>query len=647
MKRSAKDTAISARKITRRGLVLGGLQASIVGMLALRMRYLQVEQADQFRMLAEENRINIRLLAPPRGLIYDRNGVLIAANEQNYRIVIVREDAGDVDEIIARVAQLVPLDPAELERVRKELKRRSPFVPVTLADRMSWSEFSTVAVNSPSLPGITPEVGLSRTYPLKEDFAHIVGYVGPVSDYDLNKIDDQDPLLQIPKFQIGKSGIETRMEKSLRGSAGAKQIEVNAVGRVMRELSRRDGNPGDNLRLTIDAQLQNYIQVRLGDFSAGAVVIDPQNGDILAAGSTPSFDPNLFVRGISSADYGSLTSNPYRPLANKSVQGTYPPGSTYKMVTTLAALEEGLVTPEETVYCPGYYQLGRRRFHCWKSGGHGKVDLNKSLRESCDVYYYEMAQRIGVEKMTAMAQRLGLGQRFDIPMSAVAKGLTPTKTWKELNRGGSWVVGDSLNSAIGQGFVLASPLQLAVMTARLSTGRAVTPRLVKSIDGIEEPIRGNQSLGLNETDLSYVRQAMFDVSNTRRGTAYRSRIIDDAFRMAGKTGTSQVYSITAAERAQGVTKNEDLPWDRRDHALFVSFAPFDNPRVAVAVVVEHGGGGSRVAAPIARDIVLQALYKGTPPLSAYPQAARPDIKIQQESLKLRQTPPNSTGQDRV
>ncbi len=647
MKRQPKDTAESNRRITRRGLVVGAVQLGFVGLLGMRMRQLQIEESDQYRLLAEENRINIRLLPPPRGLIHDRNGETIAENTQNYRIVMVREDAGDVDEVIARLQELVYLDPSNLERARKEIKRRSPFVPVTITDQITWEELSRVAVNSPALPGITPDVGLSRRYPMRDDYAHIVGYVGPVSDYDLSRIDDQDPLLQIPKFQIGKSGIENKMEKTLRGSAGAKQIEVNAVGRVMRELGRREGDPGGNLRLTVDSRLQNYVQARLGEESAAAVVVDTRTGDILAAGSTPSFDPNKFVRGISVKDYGELTGNKYRPLANKSVQGTYPPGSTFKMVVALAALEAGAVGPEETVYCPGHMELGNRRFHCWKRGGHGQVDLNKSLEQSCDVYYYDLSLRIGVDKITEMANKLGLGVRPDIPMSAVAEGLTPTRAWKQEVKGQSWLKGDTLNASIGQGFVLASPLQLAVMSARIATGRAITPRLIKAVDDVEEPIRGGEDLGISAETLRIVRQGMYNVSNNRRGTAYKTRIVEDAMRMAGKTGTSQVRNITAAERARGVTRNADLPWERRDHALYVSYAPYNDPHIAVSVVVEHGGGGSTAAAPIARDIVLQALYNGTPALSAYPQKDRGRIETQQEKLKLHDFDAPDEGQNRA
>ena len=633
MRRTPRELETTNRTLSRRALLLGGAQLVFAGGLAMRMRHLQVDQADQFRLLAEENRINIRLLAPARGEIFDRNGIALARNFPSYRIIIVPEDAGDVDKVIKDLSRLIDIDPKDLERAIAEMRRSPPFLPVTLADQLDRKDINKVAVNAPALPGITPDVGLARIYPRRADFAHVVGYVGPVSDYDLSQIADPEPILRIPRFQIGKVGFEAKREDVLRGKAGAKRVEVNATGRVMRELDRRDGVAGADMQLTVDAELQGYVQARLGNESASAVVIDCESGDLRAISSAPSFDPNLFVRGISVADYRELTENTYRPLANKSVQGTYPPGSTFKMIVALAALEEGIIGTEETVWCPGYLEVAGRKFHCWKRGGHGNVDLNTSLKRSCDVYYYDLALKVGIDKITAMAQRMGLGIRHDLPMSAVASGLTPTKDWKSRNRGEDWLIGDTANASIGQGFMLASPMQLAVMTARLATGRSITPRLIKSIDGVEQPDGAGTSLGLNENNLRTLRRGMFSVSNDRRGTGYKSRIIEETMRMAGKSGTSQVRNITAAERAAGVIRNKDLPWERRDHALFVSFAPFDNPKFAIAVIVEHGGGGSTAAAPIVRDVMLQALYGGTPPLAAYPKKDRNRIKSQQERLE--------------
>ncbi|MBU2994435.1 penicillin-binding protein 2 [Octadecabacter sp. 1_MG-2023] len=639
MKRGPKETEDSNRRLSRRAMLLGTAQLGIIGILGARMGSMQVEQADTFRMLAEENRINIGLIPPARGLIYDANGVVIADNEQHYTVTMTREGAGDVDEILARLGRLIALDPERLEKAREELKARSPFVPVTVAERMTWEDVARVTVNAPALPGVVAELGRSRIYPQGADLAHVVGYVGPVSDYDLSRIEDQDPLLQIPRFQIGKTMVENRLEQELRGSAGTKRVEVNAAGRVMRELDRVEGIPGADIQLTVDAKLQNYMQARLHGDSAAAIVMDVTNGDIKGIASAPTYDPNVFVQGISTTLWNELNEREVdpklhrRPLAAKTVQGTYPPGSTFKMVTALAALEDGVIEAEDTVRCVGHADVFDVRFHCWKRSGHGNMNLNESLKQSCDVYYYDIAQRVGIDKIAAMGRKLGLGERHELPMSAIRSGIMPDKAWKRETRGEDWRVGDTVNASIGQGYVATSPLQLAVMSARIATGRAVAPRLVRSIDGVEQPSGAGESLGINENNLRRVRRAMYDVSNNSRGTAYRARIAVEEFKMAGKTGTSQVRAIARDENGNVITRNADLPWEARDHALYVAFAPAENPKYAVAVVVEHGGGGSTAAAPIARDVLLQALYDGTPPLSAYPSAVRGQIADQQRRLE--------------
>jgi len=344
VKRVARDNEASARRVTRRALLLTGGMAAMFAALGARMRYLGVEQADQFRLLAEENRISIRLVPPTRGVIHDRNGKILAENEQNYRVVMTREDAGDVEAVLNRLSHVIPLTRADIDDALAALKKNSSFVPITVKDRLNWEEFSRVALNAPALPGVTPETGMSRIYPRDADFAHVLGYVGPVSEKDLEGVENPDPVLQIPKFQIGKIGVERWLEDTLRGTAGTKRIEVNHIGRVMRELDRVEGDPGSDVHLTIDAGIQNFIQARLGEESASCVVMDVTNGDIIAAVSSPSFDPNLFVRGISSTNFRYLMDHDHRPMANKSVQGAYPPGSTFKMVTALAALEEGMIT---------------------------------------------------------------------------------------------------------------------------------------------------------------------------------------------------------------------------------------------------------------------------------------------------------------
>ena len=621
-----------APRITRRALMLLGLQAGVIGGLAWRMRDLQIVQNEKFRLLAEENRVNLRLIPPARGLIFDRAGLPLAGNRQNYRIVIVREQAGEVATVLDRLAEIVPLPPDRRQRAEREIASRPAFVPVVVTENVTWDDVVRVSANAPVLPGVYAEVGLSRFYPDAYSTAHVVGYVGPVSESDLARMENPDPVLQIPRFQIGKTGVEHRLETDLRGQAGDMRIEVSAAGRVVRELDRVEGQAGADITLTIDKGLQNFAMQRMAGESASAVVIDVRSGDIVALASSPGFDPNSFVFGISSAEWKGLMEDEYRPLSNKAVSGAYPPGSTFKMVVALAALEAGAIRPGDTVSCGGYTQLGSRRFHCWKRGGHGRVDLRRSLSQSCDVYYYELARRVGPDGISAMAKRLGLGVRHDLPIPAVTEGLMPDRAWKPANRDGPWTSGDSFNYGIGQGFTLASPMQLALMTARIASGTDVAPRLVKAVGGVETPVRSPLDLGITPDHLRRVRDGMFAVVNDG-GTAGRSRIADPAMVMAGKTGTSQVRIITAAERAAGVTRNDQLPWNRRDHALFVAYAPYGAPRYAIAQIVQHRGGGSAVAAPIARDILMRALYGGLPPLSAYPPDQRDAAEAMMNALK--------------
>ncbi|WP_374273179.1 penicillin-binding protein 2 [Paenirhodobacter enshiensis] len=620
--------------VTRRALMLGAAQTAIVAVLGMRMREMQLEHADEYRMMAEGNSVKIRLIAPPRGLIYDRNGMLLAGNEQNYRVTITREDAGDTDKVLSDIRALIPLSDAQIADIQTEIRRQPPHAPVLVAERLGWEEFSRINVNTPALPGVQPEVGLSRIYPHAYDFAHVMGYVGAVSDYDLGQIENPDPLLRIPKFQIGKTGVENKMEDALRGKAGQRRVEVNAAGREMREIDRREGEPGANLQLTLDARLQNFAHQRLKGESAATVVMDVTNGDILAIASDPSYDPNMFVRGITVPEYKALTENDHRPLADKTVQGLYPPGSTFKVVSALAALSNGAIGPDDTVYCPGYYEVAGRKFHCWKHSGHGRVNLQGALEQSCDVFFYEVISRIGVDKLAEMAHRMGVGVKHDLPMSAVAEGLVPTKDWKQQRYGKPWLIGDTVNASIGQGYVLASPLHLAVMTSRAASGLAIQPRLIRSRDGVEEKYPAPKPLGIPNAMLEQVRRGMTAVVNGSHATAGKSKIVRSDWKMAGKTGSAQVRNISAAERERGVIANSALPWKYRDHGLFVCYAPVDNPKYAVSLIVEHGGGGASAAAPIARDIMLFALAGGVPPMDAYPADQRAEAKKRFDALDL-------------
>jgi len=620
----------------RRALVLLGAQVAVMGTLAWRMRQLQVVESEQYLTMAEDNRINVQILAPARGRIFDRYGEPLADNRQNYRIQIVREQTEAPEETVRRLGDLIALSDETRERVLKEMASKSGFVPVVVAEHLDWKDFALVNANAPALSGVQPEVGLTRYYPEAEALAHVVGYVAAVTEEEIARDDTRDPLLTIPDFKIGKNGIEREAEAHLRGSAGARRIEVNAVGRVIRELDRDDGDAGADLNLTIDLGLQRFAMERVIGQSVSATVIDVETGDVVAMASAPGFDPNSFVFGISHSEWGALTSDKLRPLTNKTISDLYPPGSTFKMLVALAGLETGAISPHEKVFCNGRYKLGTRYFHCWRRGGHGHVNMREGIQHSCDVYFYDIAKRIGIDAIAETAFKFGLGEAGPLEIPNIKNGLVPTKDWKKANRDESWQVGDTLNTGIGQGFLLTTPLQLAVMASRIASGKRVQPRLIRAIGGVEVTPAPAEDLGVRPENLAVVRDGMNLVSNNRRGTAYRARIEEPTMHMAGKTGTAQVRRITTAERATGVIKNKDLPWEQRDHALFVAYAPVDKPKYAISVVVEHGGGGSTAAAPIARDILLRALYGEEPPLTAYPPEQRGLIEEErlQRALQL-------------
>lgn len=612
------DDSSKSKTFSRRALFLAGGQALLFSTLAGRMYYLQIVKSDTYKTLAEDNRINLRVLPPPRGRILDRFGVELAVNEQNYRLVLVREQTHDVEVTLDSLGKVIALSEHDFKRVLREVKRKRAFVPVTVRDNLSWEEVSKISVNAADLPGASIEVGQTRSYPYGPAMAHTLGYVAAVSERELTG----DPLLELPGFRIGKNGMEKQHDLVLRGKQGNSHLEVNAYGRVIRELSRDEGEPGRDAVLTIDAGLQTYVQQRLmSEKSAAAVVMDIRNGDVLSLGSVPSFDPSAFNRGLSTREWNGLIKDHLAPLTNKAIAGTFAPGSTFKMIVALAAMKEG-IGPQHSVFCPGAMRLGNAKFHCWKRGGHGWVDLNGSIKHSCDVYFYDIARRIGVDKIAAMANRFGLGQTVGVDLPGERAGVVPTKAWKLANVGEPWQGGETLIAAIGQGFVLSTPLQLATMTARLASGLKVTPRLTRGFNdetgGVSEPDPVFESMGIPAEHLRVIHNSMDAVTNNRRGTAYKARIEREGWEMAGKTGTSQVRRITLAERAAGVFKNEDLPWRRRDHALFVGYAPVHNPRYACAVIVEHGGGGSSTAAPIVRDILTETQRRDPSGTPAFP-----------------------------
>lgn len=614
------------RIFSRRALLLGGAQAVVFATLAGRMAYLSIFENNRYTLKAEDNRISIRPILPRRGLILDRNGFPLALNRQDYRLAIVPEEVEDLEATLAAIRQIVPLDEEDLEKVRAQIKRVPGFMPVEVARDIDWQAFTAINVKLPDLAGVQPVQGYNRYYPDGEAVAHVLGYVGAPNEKNLK--DDPDPILRLPGFKVGKGGLEETFDRRLRGRAGADKVEVNARGRILRSLGRTEDTPGDPVTLTLDRELQVYSAWRLQGEAASAVVMDVHTGEILALCSTPAFDPNDFSGGIKTKVWKSLLGDERHPLLNKPLQGLYPPGSTFKMVVTLAALEAG-ISPKESVVCTGRYMLGNHGFHCWKRGGHGYVDMRRAIFQSCDVWYYDVGRRIGVDAIARMARRFGFGEKFDLPLPSQRAGLVPDTEWKRKRYGKAWLTGETLNASIGQGYIQVTPLQLAVMTARLASGRAVEPRLIRP----EKPVPPARPLGIPEEHLALVRQAMSDVVNGREGTASIARIRLPGVTMAGKTGTAQVRRISAAERRTGVRSNSQLPWRYRDHALFVAFAPVEAPRYACAVVVDHGGSGSGAASPVARDILTFALARerkidlpkrqtyGPPAESAGPQAA--------------------------
>lgn len=594
-----------SKVLSRRVVALGVGKVVLFSTLIGRLYYLQVMEADRYKMLSDENQFNIYPLAPPRGHIIDRIGVPLAVNAQNFQAQIVLERARNLDRVLDAVSAITPLTDHDRQRIRREVERRRRFIPVTVCENLTWEQMARLQVNAPDLPGLVINQGLTRNYPLKELGAHVLGYVSAVTEDDLT----DDPILDLPGFRIGKAGVERTHDLALRGRGGTTTVEVNAVGRIMKEHGRQEGEPGTEVRLALDIRLQRYAAERLADNSGAVVVMDIHTGEVVLMASSPSFDPNAFSRGLTGPEWKELITNPRSPLTNKVIAGQYAPGSTFKMMVALAALEAGVATPDTRVSCPGFYNLGNARFHCWKKGGHGSLDMVNGIMHSCDVYFYEMSHRVGIDRIAAMSRRFGLGTRLGIELANERPGLIPDRRWKKANMRESWQAGETLVAGIGQGFMLATPLQLCTMVARIANGGlAVTPHLtIAPADPNLVPPSELASIGVSAKNLAIVRKGMFSVSNVPGGTAYGSRLVLPGFMMSGKTGTSQVRRISAQERATGVRKNEDLPWLERDNALFVAYAPEEDPRYAVAVVVEHGGSGSKAAAPIARDIMTEVL----------------------------------------
>ena len=575
------------------------MQLGATSLLVGRLAWLAIVENEKWQLLSDSNRLQLSLIPPRRGLILDRSGQPLATNKSEFTVDLVPDRLNDPDRVIAVLAAILELDAEDVVRLRSDLDLATGYQPVRVASGIGWEDYAAISVHLPELKGVALSRAFARDYPLGAAASHLLGYVGAPSREDYEKTGDE--LLMVPGVQIGKDMLEKTLENRLAGKPGARRVEVSARGKVIRELDVRPDEIGEPITLTVDRDLQTFAARRLGPQSGSVVALDLDTGGILAMASMPAYDPNSFSDGISQSEWDMLSRDERVPLRNKSLQGLYPPGSTIKPITALALLEEG-VGPQETVVCTGRVRIGGGTFHCWRRSGHGVVNMNRAIAESCDIYFYLMGVRIGMQPIADMARRFGLGARYpDLPVPYQYYGTVPDPEWKEERFGQQWQVYDTVNTTIGQGYLLANPLQLAVMTARLASGRAVIPEL------LAEQENEASSLRIDAGHLAIVRQGMSDVVNGR-GTATRARFPLPDIKLAGKTGTAQVRRITIAERRSGVRSNASLPWRLRDHGLFIGYAPIGRPRYAVAVVIEHGGG-SAAAYPIASDVLLHLFDK--------------------------------------
>lgn len=570
---------------TRRTMLVGGIQMAIGGALAARMAYISIIDSERYVLESESNRLNLTLIPPRRGWIVDKRGKALANNRVSLRIDLIPDRVRDKAKIIGDLQQLLGLDADTVQRVRRDLDKAEGFQPVPVAENLDEARFASILVRITDLPGVAPARGFARNYPAGAAVGHLLGYVGAPTAEEYQKA--RDPLYVTPGFKTGKDGLERYFEPYLRGKPGAKRVEVTAGGKVVRELDTQPDTQGDTLHLAIDGDLQDYAARRMGRESGAAVVIDCLTGDIIAFVSMPCFDPNSFSDGIGQKEWAWLNGDTDRkPLLNKATRGLYPPGSTLKPMAALAILEAG-VDPAERITCPGGYRLGSRFFRCL--GRHGPVDMPTAIEKSCNTYFYTMAHRLGYDRIAPVARTLGLGEDFRISGANQRYGTIPDSAWKQRKYDQAWTASDSLNAVIGQGYVIVNPLQLAVSTARIASGKALYPSLVARKPELVK------TLPYSAEHLAIVRSGMDRVVNGN-GTAVRSRLDLDGIKLAGKTGTAQVRGLASGSRGQGGT------YRYRDHGLFVCFAPTDNPRYAAAVIIEHGMGGARAAAPVAKDI---------------------------------------------
>ena len=598
---SSSDNVTKLNSINRRMFISGSLKFVIMIGLVSRLFFLQVKENKKYLTLSDKNRIREWKLAPVRGEFHDYFGNIIAGNFEAYQLHLIPEEVEDFKYVAYRLKDLLELSDREFNKVLKKKKEIKPWETLIISDNLNWTKFSKINNHLYDLNGVKPVISISRNYPFKENFTHVLGYVSQANEKDIENTEVIKKNF-VPGLKVGKIGLEKSLEEKLIGSNDIERYEVNAYGRRISQLEFQKGEKGKTLKLTIDTKVQQLANKLLQDKAGSICVMDIYTGSIIAMHSSPSFDPNLFVFGISQDNWQLIRNNPMKPLVNKTLQGNYSPGSTIKPIVALSALENGIINTNFTVKCTGKTEMYGQTYHCWKKKGHGFVSLRSAMKQSCDTYFYEIARRLGVDKLSETAKKFGLGEKVFGDLFAIEKkGLVPNTIWKKNALGKGWLLGETIITGIGQGYIQTTPIQLCLMTAQIANGgHKIYPHIV--IDNKkEQPSDKYSPLYQNPKNIKIVQDAMFGSTNEVMGTSYRSRINDPKYQFAGKTGTAQVKKITETDRELNL-KTFEIPYEERDHALYVAFGPYKNPRYALSIIVEHGGNGSTTAAPMAKEL---------------------------------------------
>ena len=599
---SSTDSVKKLNSINRRMFITGSLKFFIMIGLVSRLFFLQVKENKKYLTLSDKNRIREWKLAPVRGEFHDYFGNVIAGNFEAYQLHVIPEQVEDFRYVIYRLKDLLELSDKDFKRVLKKKNEIKPWETLIVSDNLSWKKFSKINNHLYDLNGVKPVISISRNYPYNEDFTHVLGYVSQANE---NDIENTEAIKKnfVPGLKVGKIGLEKSFENQLIGTNDIERYEVNAYGRRISQLEFQKGEKGKNIKLTIDTKIQRYTSELLKDKAGSICVMDIYTGSIIAMNSSPSFNPNLFVFGISKDDWQIIRNNPMKPLVNKTLQGNYSPGSTIKPIVALSALEHGIINPNFTVKCNGKTEMYGQTYHCWKKKGHGFVNLRNAMKQSCDTYFYEIARKLGVDKLSVTAKKFGLGDKVLGDIFSIEKsGLIPNTQWKKNALGKGWLLGETMITGIGQGYIQTTPIQLCLMTAQIANGGyKIYPRIIENEDLEQQRSDKFTPLYENSKNIKIVQDAMFGSTNEVMGTSYRSRFDDPKYQFAGKTGTAQVKKITERDRELDL-KTFEIPYEERDHALYVAFGPYKSPRYALSVIIEHGGNGSTVAAPIAKNL---------------------------------------------